>query len=417
MGLREDAERMWTSEDTAMSHMVGSGSVLDEVDDGLGLILAFGNAMPVRTDDGLVLIDTSMPFAAGTIHKTVRSWSSHRLNTAIFTHGHIDHVGGVGPFDEESAEQGWPAVRVVAHEDVPTRLDRYVLTQGYNSTINQRQFSMPGFSFPTEWRYPDSTYRDRLDLEVGGVRFELHHARGETDDHTWVHLPDQKAIYPGDLFIWCVPNAGNPQKVQRYAADWAVALRSMVDCEAEVLVPSHGLPVFGADRVREALEDTASLLESLHQQTIALMNDGARLNDILHAVQVPAGLTDKPYLRPIYDDPEFIVRNIWRFYGGWYDGDPANLKPAPTAALASELADLAGGADALAARAEALVAAGELRLAGHLAELAVAARPGDAGLHRVREAVNNARVNAEPSLMAKGIFGATARESAALTNT
>jgi len=414
MGLREDAEGVWTGEAPTMNHMMGSGNVLEEVDEGLGLVLAFGNVMPVRTADGLVLIDTSVPLSASTIHRTVRSWSKDRLHTAIFTHGHIDHVGGVGPFEEESVEHGWAPVQVVAHEEVPCRFDRYLLTRGFNSTINQRQFSIPGFSFPTSWRYPDVTYRERLDLDVGGVRFELHHARGETDDHTWVHLPERRVIYPGDLFIWCVPNAGNPQKVQRYAADWAMALRSMLECDAEVLVPSHGLPVFGADRVRQALEDTASLLESLHEQTVSLMNSGASLDDVLHAVQVPAGLTDRPYLRPVYDDPEFIVRNIWRFYGGWYDGDPASLKPAPGAALASELAELAGGAGVLAARAEALVAAGELRLAGHLAELAATAQPGDPGIHRVREMVNNARVKAEPSLMAKGIFGAAARESAAL---
>ena len=33
------------------------------------------------------------------------------------------------------------------------------------------------------------------------------------------------------------------------------------------------------------------------------------------------------------------MRNIWRFYGGWYDGDPSHLKPAPAAAIAAELAD------------------------------------------------------------------------------
>ena len=53
----------------------------------------------------------------------------------------------------------------------------------------------------------------------------------------------------------------------------------------------------------------------------------------------------------MYDEPEFIVRNIWRLYGGWYDGNPAHLKPAPEAVLAVEIAELAGGATRLAARA------------------------------------------------------------------
>ncbi|MCX7620923.1 MAG: MBL fold metallo-hydrolase [Acidimicrobiales bacterium] len=412
MGLREIAEAVWTGDEPASSWLAGNGRELHEVDDGVALVLCFGNVMPVATGEGLVLIDTSTVFAAPTIHATVRTWSADLVHTVVYTHGHLDHVGGVGPFEQERVDRGESPLRVIAHQAVPERFDRYKLTRGYNSVINQRQFSLPGFTFPDEWRYPDLTYRTNLEFEVGGVNFSLHHARGETDDHTWVYLPQRRILFPGDLFIWCVPNAGNPQKVQRYAADWAAALRSMAQLGAEIMVPSHGIPVFGADRVRAALEDSAELLEALHRDTLAMMNEGARLNDILHAVKPPEHLLGKPYLRPMYDDPEFIVRNIWRLYGGWFDGNPAELKPAPTAALARELARLAGGARVLADRARELAAAGDLRLAGHLAEFAVGAAPDDPQIHAVRAEVFAARCQEEPSLMAKGIFGAAARESA-----
>ena len=81
------------------------------------------------------------------------------------------------------------------------------------------------------------------------------------------------------------------------------------------------------------------------------MNAGGRLDEAIHSVVVPRALADRPYLQPVYDEPEFIVRTIWRQYGGWWDGNPATLKPAPERALAAEIAALAGGATALAARA------------------------------------------------------------------
>ncbi len=118
-----------------------------------------------------------------------------------------------------------------------------------------------------------------------------------------------------------------------------------------------------------------------------------------------------PYLRPIYDEPEFVVRNIWRYYGGWYDGDPSHLKPAPAAVLAEELAALAGGATRLAERARELAAAGDLRLAGHLAELAAQAAPDDKGVHAVRAEVFGARAREEASTMSKGIFSWAEHES------
>jgi alkyl sulfatase BDS1-like metallo-beta-lactamase superfamily hydrolase len=213
------------------------------------------------------------------------------------------------------------------------------------------------------------------------------------------------------MFIWASPNCGNPQKVQRYARDWAIAFRKMIALEPDVLLPGHGLPIVGAERVRRALDEGAELLESLVEQTLALMNEGARLDDIVHSVTAPPELLARPYLRPIYDEPEFVVRNIWRLYGGWYDGDPSHLKPAPAAALAIELASLAGGAGRLAERAREIAAAGDLRLAGHLAELAAQAAPDDKGVHAVRAEVFGARAREEASTMSKGIFSWAEHES------
>jgi alkyl sulfatase BDS1-like metallo-beta-lactamase superfamily hydrolase len=270
---------------------------------------------------------------------------------------------------------------------------------------------VPGLQWPIDYRMPDETYRDTMRISVGGEEFELYHDRGETDDATWVWSPSRKALFAGDMFIWASPNCGNPQKVQRYARDWAIAFRKMIALEPDVLLPGHGLPIVGADRVRQALTEGAELLESLVEQTLAMMNEGARLDDILHTVKAPAHLLERPYLHAIYDEPEFVVRNIWRLYGGWYDGNPAHLKPASDAALARELADLVGGASRLAERARELAATGEMRLAGHLAELAVQAAPDDKGVHAARAEVFGARAKEEASTMSKGIFSWAEHES------
>ena len=167
---------------------------------------------------------------------------------------------------------------MVAHENVPRRFARYALTAGYNGVINARQFGLPELAFPTDFRAPDETYTDELSLEVGGERFELHHAKGETDDHTWTWVPGRRILCCGDLFIWATPNAGNPQKAQRHPREWAQALRQMAELDAEMMLPGHGPPLVGADRVQAALTDTAALLESLVEQTLALMNEGAPLD-------------------------------------------------------------------------------------------------------------------------------------------
>ncbi len=408
----DTADRLFTGElDPADHHPFDQFGDLAEISPTTAFVAAFANSAAFGTDAGLVVVDTSSPFLSGKVHEALRGWSPDRLDTAVFTHGHIDHCFGVERYEAEAEEHGWQPPRVVAHEAIAARFERYVETAGYNGIINQRQFQLPAPYWPTSYRHPDELYRDHHTLEVGGEAWELHHDKGETDDATWVWNPGRKVLCTGDLFIWASPNCGNPQKVQRYPREWAAGLRKMQALDAEVLLPGHGFPIFGADRIHQALGDTAELLESLVEQTLELMNAGARLDDIVQAVRAPAHLLDKPYLKPVYDEPEFVVRNLWRLYGGWYDGNPAHLKPAPDAVLAAEVAALAGGAGRLAERAQELADAGEHRLAGHLAEMAALAAPDDRGVHAARAAVFGQRAAAERSTMSKGVFSWAERES------
>ncbi len=401
------AERGWQGLEKNLWRTTGAS---EEIAPGLFFVHTFANVSVARTTAGLVLVDTGSWFGRDATFQTVRRCDPGPLFAAVYTHGHVDHAFGLPPFLAEAKSKGWPRPRIVGHENVSTRFDRYQTTAGYNAAINARQFGTR-ISWPTEYDYPDTTYEESLRLEAGDTAFELHHARGETDDHTWTFWPDRKALFTGDQFIWVTPNAGNPQKVQRYAADWAASLRAMLRCDAELLVPGHGVPIFGRERVRQALDETAQWLEHLVRETLERMNTGMTLDAILHEVKPPAELADRPYLQPVYDDPEYVVRNIWRLYGGWYDGTPSHLKPAPEAQLGREVAALAGGVRALVARARDVAAGGDLRLACHLVDWAVAAEPANRDAHAVRAEVYEARVNAERALMSKGVFGAAARDS------
>jgi glyoxylase-like metal-dependent hydrolase (beta-lactamase superfamily II) len=308
---------------TADRHpLVAAPRSFEELEPGLAFVSSFANVTAFETDAGLVLVDVgSHLFAPGA--RRARRWSIRPLHTAIYTHGHIDHVFGVDRYDAEARDAGAPPPRVVAHEAVADRFDRYRMTAGYNAMINRRQFRVPDLVWPVDYRYPDVTYRKTLALDVGGTHFVLNHDRGETDDHTWVWLPERKVLCTGDLFIWASPNCGNPQKVQRYPLDWARGLRAMDALTPELLCPGHGYPIRGRDRVHQALAETAELLEFAR----ADRDDerGARLNDILHAVR-PAHLR-AVYLCPVHDDPEFTRNTGASRRCGW---QLAHLKPALT---------------------------------------------------------------------------------------
>jgi alkyl sulfatase BDS1-like metallo-beta-lactamase superfamily hydrolase len=113
-------------------------------------------------------------------------------------------------------------------------------------------------------------------------------------------------------------------------------------------------------------------------------------------------------LRPVYDEAEFIVRNVIRYFGGWYSGRPSELKPSPRADVAAEIAQLAGGAEHLADRAAALAERRQLRLACHLADYALEAAPHDRHVQDIVARIYENRATSETSLMAVNLFRSAA---------
>ncbi len=373
----------------------------------------FSGVTAFETDDGLVLVDAGMARLGPMLAGAVRQKTAAPVHTAVYTHGHVDHAYGLPAF--LSPDQ--PRPRVVGHRNMPARFARYGATQGHNRALNARQFGgtveAAGASdaydtFHAPILAPDVLYDDTLTLEVGGVTFELHHAMGETDDHTWVYCPARGVLCPGDLFMWAVPNAGNPQKVQRYPWAWAKALREMAEARPRTLCPGHGGPVVDRpDEIQRMLLETADYLDAIVERTLRAMEDGSPPHvDIVRAVDVPR--SESPWLQPIYDDGEFIVRNVIRHFGGWYSGRPSELRPAARDAVAREIARAAGGALALADRARAIAASGDLPLACHLADHALEADPADVAIQRIVAELYEARAAAEPSLMAVNLFRSAA---------
>ncbi len=404
---------------------------LSEIAEGLAMVESFSHVVTWNSGDGLVCFDTSHVNTGQQVVDSIRSWSSDPFNALVYTHGHVDHVGGSVAFGANAAALGHQAPRVIGHKNVQQRFDRYRYTNDWNVAINARQFGgirgdvnsimndlRPADGAP---RLSDFIPRNTLDttdvvdkfasMKFGDTEVEFHHGRGETDDHLWSWFPEKKWIASGDFVIWNFPNAGNPQKVQRWPIEWAAALRDMIAKGPELLLPAHGLPIAGKERIARVLDEIATALENLVRDVVTMMNAGETLNTIIHTVRVPEATLGKPYLRPLYDEPEFVVRNIWRLFGGWWDGAPSRLKPSPDEVLAVELASLSGGADVLMRRAAELAASGDLRLACHLADFAGWAAPDEPEIHQMRAEIYETRRKSETSLMSKGIFKGAMRES------
>jgi glyoxylase-like metal-dependent hydrolase (beta-lactamase superfamily II) len=194
------------------------------------------------------------------------------------------------------------------------------MTPAYNGYINNRQMQTKRGNFLPHMlgklRYPDVEYEESMTLDVGGVHMELKHFKGETDDCTITWLPASKVLFTGDFWIWAMPNAGNPQKVQRFPREWSACFKAMADLGAESVFPGHGPPILGAENIRRAFLETASFLDGIIDPCLRLINEGRTLNYLQTNVKKPeVDPVRQVFLQQNYDDWRYVIYTDWLYTG------------------------------------------------------------------------------------------------------
>lgn len=385
------------------------------------MVSGFGNTGLIFTPEGVVVVDNT-PRTAARALETIRARTELPIHTIIYTHGHADHAWATASFLEDAKKRGHPKPRVIGHELVAVRFERYKKLGRYNRYINRIQ---SGLSYgppsddrpflPTDAVYPDITFSDAMQFKLGGLTFELYHYLGETEDGAWVWIPERRTAMAGDLVEGFCPNIGNPFKLQRYELEWAEALEQIAGKNPDFLIPGHGRLLRG-ERVKEVCLDTAKFLRHIHDEVIRLLNEGYWIEDILDKVKIPEELAQKRWLAPRYGHPTYIIHGVHRRYAGWFNGNPSELFPAKSTEIAAEVVGLSGAGELL-ARARQLHKIGNIQLALHLADFVVKGAKDNAQRKealRLKAELLDARAEAEVNTIAKNIFlaGAEAAEQA-----
>ncbi|MGH7932232.1 MAG: MBL fold metallo-hydrolase, partial [Candidatus Binataceae bacterium] len=123
--IREQAEKFWNGEITVVTqHPLAATGDFEEVAADVVFYRWFANVVAVKTEEGLVLVDTGAYFNQAETVALVRRFAPDRINTAIYTHGHVDHACGMAAFVEEAHQNRVARPRVVGHRATAARFDR-----------------------------------------------------------------------------------------------------------------------------------------------------------------------------------------------------------------------------------------------------------------------------------------------------
>lgn len=334
----------------------------------------FGNTFMVVTRDGNVIIDTSLPNVAPKHKELLSAVSTGPVRAIIITHAHGDHTGGIDLWREDGTE-------VIMHAESVAFLHYQKRLEEFFKRRNAAQF---GFDLNLVKTDPhrngnydadipaDTLVGDAHTFKLGDYTFQIMHTPGETYDAVSVFIPEINALFVGDLFYPSFPNIYTLRGTKpRWALDYAQSIDKVLALAPDILLPSHGEPVMGADSIRKALITYRDAILYVHDQTVAGMNQGKDVYTLMKEIRLPENLN----IGEIYGKVSWSVRGIYEGYAGWFDGNPASMYPVPARTVIPELVALAGGPDRAAEHAEKLLEEGEAIQALRLTQGILTAAP------------------------------------------
>lgn len=339
-----------------------------------------GNSFLIRTDEGLVLFDTGLATQAAKHKRLLQDAVPGEVTRIVLSHSHADHIGGTKFWLAE-----FPDAQVATHA-------KFLEGQRYLKDLERHFWSRNRLLYtfmpeePPEGGMnayggitPDIEVAEGevLTFTLGGVRFEAIAAAGaEGDDNLVLWLPERRLLFSGDFFGPLFPMVPNLFTLRgekfRDPLAYVRSLDRLIALEPEMVLPSHFDPISGAERVRQDMQKMRDATQFIHDQTVAGMNRGDSLWELMRDVQLPPELA----LSQGHGKVSWNVRSIWEHYSTWFHFESTTeLYPVQIRELYPDLAALAGGPEPLAAMARQSLQTGELEAALHWVELGLASQP------------------------------------------
>ena len=153
---------------------------------------------------------------AGLIRKRLQA-EGVRAMRLVLSHWHADHVAGNGAFTD---------CEIIANAATAELLE------------TNRAALETGSPPISPLVGPTRTFDDRLDLEVGGVKVELHRFDIHSRDGTVLLLPDAGLLLAGDTLEDPITFVAEPDRLEHHLAD----LGRLAKLPFSRILPNHGAP-------------------------------------------------------------------------------------------------------------------------------------------------------------------------------
>jgi alkyl sulfatase BDS1-like metallo-beta-lactamase superfamily hydrolase len=346
-----------------------------KISDSIYMAPMTSNVYLVMTPEGNVVIDTAPESDARTAKNLLTAVSDAPVKYIILTHGHADHIGGIGLWKQ-------PGTQIIAQRNYVELLNYVARLDGFFTPRNAVAFNRPAHDVGA-WAGnfgatidPTILFDEKYEFTLGGVQFELFSTPGETPDHLTVWIPAYKAAFIGDNYAGArIPEPMSFPNIYairgtkpRPALDWIKSIDTVLALKPEIVLNGHGAPIFGQEEITRQLRRYRDAIQYVHDETVKGMNAGKDVYTLMQEIKLPASYN----LSEVFGKVSWSVRGIYDGYAGWFDGNPASMYEVPPSSIYPDLVKLAGGPDRVAQLALETLQAGKPVEALHLTDVALA---------------------------------------------
>ena len=208
------------------------------------------------------------------------------------------------------------------------------------------------------------------------MKLELVAAPGETADQLYVWLPEQRVVFAGDNFYQSWPNV-YPLRgtARRSLRDWIASIDKMVAQDPLHVVGGHTAPIL--NDAKEVLTNYRDAMQWVLDRTLDGLTRFMTPDELVEHARLPERFAKLDYLGDYYGTVEGTIRDLYAQDLGWFDGDVLSLHRESPHKQSERIADLAGGVDALMAKARQAMDADDPLGAAQLLRHVIRLRPGD----------------------------------------
>lgn len=244
------------------------------------------NCFLAEGENGWKIIDTGL-HNQETMDRWKKELAGKEVTDIILTHYHPDHFGYAGALQKKTGAHVWMSEtdekngKLSWEKEAIEGLEQNYRQAGVPEDISKRMKNNTMEFIPRVTPYPTVNHylQEKETLVLGNNEYEIFSAPGHSDGMVVFYNRENNLLLSADQILPKItPNIsywfhGDPNPLKSYLN----SLDRLSELDAEIVVPSHGRPFYGAnDRIREIQAHHDDRLNV----TLELLNEGGTVYDV-----------------------------------------------------------------------------------------------------------------------------------------